>query len=245
MLRVCMGSVFLLGHLGLGDMLICNGMVRRAARGGRQVVVVCKARSCTAAKHMYRDLANVHLLPVEDDCCISPRFGGDGRVLQAMAQAGYEVVLLGLHRGHLAPGSGFADAFYDQVGIPRDVRYTEFHVDRPPSSAMLELPAAAGGAYVFVHDDADRGFIIQDDRLPKLPIVRPGKADGRPGSDNVFNYWRLMEGAHEYHGIDSVFSHMADLLDLLPGSRFLHCTAKNPADECERLFLRPGWQFVR
>jgi len=231
--------VVVLGHLGMGDMLVCCGLVRHLAAERKIVLVVCKAVSAPSVKFMYRDKANIAVLTVDKDSDISPRFGGSPNTLQHLQQSGYDLMLLGLHRGTLAPGSGFANTFYDQACIPRDVRYRGFHVNR---DVVGESGYATFSPYIFVHDDTERGFNIQVNT--DLSIIRPGKADHRQGSNNIFNFVGLMSGAQECHMFDSCYAHMADLMDICPGRRFLHCV-KNPLDKCEELFIRPGWQFVR
>ena len=233
-------SLLILSHMGLGDMLICNGMVRHLAASGRQVLVACKYATTTSIKFMYRDLPNVHLLPVSDDHIISPNFGGDGTILRALDGAGYDLMLLGLHRGHLLEGSGFADAFYNQALVPTACRYSHFHVERDRASEQRFMRA---GSYVFKHDDPGRGFVIN--LQSSLPIVEPGGADDREGSDNIFNFLGLMEHAAEIHTFDTSWAWLADLFDLCPGRRYLYANVKNPSDRCEDLFKRPGWHFVR
>lgn len=232
----------LLGHMGLGDQLACCGLVRTLATANKNVVVVCKLVSVPSLKFLYRNIPNVHLLPVQDDSAISPRFGADPDILQAFVRLGFRLIPLGLHRGPLAAGSGFVGAFYRQANVPSTHRYTHFRLDRDlrMEEAFQRRPT---GDYVFVHDDADRGFRIDLDT--RLPVVRPGKADERPHSDNVFAFITLMQGAVELHLFDSCFAHLADLLDILPGRRYLHANVKNPRDKVEDLFLRPGWTFLR
>lgn len=237
-----MAGILLLGHLGLGDQLACCGLVRTLAASHNHILLVCKRVSVRSLKFLYADLSNVHLLPVTDDSSISPRFGADPHILWAFERLGFSALLLGLHRGPLAPGSGFVQAFYRQANVPNEHRYTRFCVARDPGieRAFTTEPKSA---YVFVHDDADRGYRLHLDT--HLPIVRPGKADERPCSDNVFAFVGLMAGATEVHCMDSCYAHLADLLDILPGRRYLHANVKNPDDRVEELFLRPGWVFVR
>lgn len=234
-----MTELLILTHNGMGDQLICNGLVRHLASKHPGVAIVCKAASADSVSFMYRDRRDIRVLPVQDDCQISPTFGANPSILQGLQARGFKILLLGLHRGYLAPGSGFACMLYDQAQVPRSSRYFDFHVDRDPD---MERHFRAEGDYVFLHDDSERGFEIQYDN--HLKIVRPGKADHRPLSNNIFAFIGLMEGAAELHLIDSSFSHLADLVNILPGKRYLHCI-KNPSDRVEDLFLRPGWHFVR
>lgn len=231
----------LLGHMGLGDQLACCGLVRTLATSEKNVVVVCKLVSVSSLKFLYRNIPNVHLLPVSDDSSISPRFGADPDILRAFVRLGFRLVPLGLHRGPLAAGSGFVEAFYRQANVPSAHRYSHFQLDR--DLHMEETFTKPTSDYVFVHDDASRGFRIDVDT--RLPVVRPGTADERPHSDNVFAFIGLMQGAVELHLCDSSFAHLADLLDILPGRRYLHANVKNPKDRVEDLFLRPGWTFLR
>lgn len=233
--------LLVLGHLGLGDHLVCNGLVRRLAAARPLLLVACKRAAAASVGFMFRDAANVQLLVVEDDRDISPAFGADPAALNSFLRAGFEVLLLGLHRGPLPAGAGFADAFYDQAGVPRDARYTAFRADRDPG-LEARFAGGAAGSYVFVHDDRERGHRVTPD--PSLPALHPGKPDGRPASDNIFAFAGVMERAAGLDLMDSCFAHMADLLDLLPGRRRLHCGAKNPADRCQDLYRRPGWRFV-
>ena len=232
----------LLGHLGLGDQLACCGLVRTLAESEKNVLVVCKLVSVPSLKFLYRNIPNVHLLPVPDDSVISPRFGSDPNILCAFARLGYRLLLLGLHQGSLAAGSGFVDTFYRQANVATAHRYTHFQVERDlcMEQTFTRQPQSK---YLYVHDDASRGFCIDIDT--HLPIVRPGRADERLYSDNIFAFIGVMEGALELHLIDSVFAHLVDLLDILPGKRYLHANVKNSADRVEELFLRPGWIFLR
>lgn len=234
-----MDSLVVLTHNGMGDQLICNGLVRRLAAEHPNLSIVCKQENAESVLFMYRDQPNIRVVTIEDDNQISPAFGAHPSVLQTLRQSGHKLLLLGLHRGHVQPGSGFADVLYDQAGVSRQSRYLNFHVVR---DVTLETNFAVDGEYLFLHDDPCRGFNIS--LTTDMRIIRPGKADQRPGSHNIFSFVTLMQNASEIRCIDSAFAHLADLLDLCPGRRFLHCTAKNPADTPELLFRRPGWTFV-
>ena len=234
--------LLILSHLGLGDMLVCNGLVREFAATGRQVVVVCKSVSVPTVHYMYRDMSNVHLLPIADDSCISPAFGADPTCLHGISKLGYEILLLGLHAGPLVAGSGFADKFYEEAKVPRDARYSAFFVEKH-EQVERTFDTTDNEPYIFVHDDPDRGIVLDIDT--KFKLVHPGKADHRPGSANIFSFVGVMRGAAQLHLCDSVYAHLADHLDICPNRRYLHCYAKNPTDQCEKLFRRPGWRFIR
>ena len=123
-----------------------------------------------------------------------------------------------------------------------EVRYSKFHLPRD-ELAERRFDADGDKPYIFLHDDAERGYTIHLET--DLRVVHPGKADCRPFSENIFSFVGLMANAAEIHCFDSSFAHVADHLDLCPGRRYLYCCIKDASDRCEDLFLRPGWRFVR
>lgn len=116
-------------------------------------------------------------------------------------------------------GMYFDSAFYDQLGIPFDERWTGFNVPRDLNAEEKVFKAVAPkGRYVFVHDDASRGFSIDDARMPKDAIrVRPQLGL----TDVLFHYRKVIEGAAEVHCISSSF---AQYLECAPSGspQYLH-----------------------
>ena len=54
-------------HLGLGDHIICNGMVRHYKEIYGKVTVFCKPHNYENVKYMYRDDEDITVLPVGED----------------------------------------------------------------------------------------------------------------------------------------------------------------------------------
>lgn len=234
--------VLLLTHLGMGDMLVINGLVRHLCARRPSVSLVCKQAYARSVGFMLRDVSNLQLVPVESDADISPAFGAPPDRLHAWAAAGFELMLLGLHScsAHWAAGhANYADALYAQAGLPAYVRYTGFWVCRDPAREQelaASLAPAEDAPYLFVHEDPERGFLVHP---PASPLHR---VDAGRHSDNIFDYCSLIERAQQVHVFDSCFAHLVDLLALAQAP-LLHCYVKNPQDSLETLFARPGWQF--
>ena len=231
--------LLLLTHLGMGDMLACNGMVRQLCERSGELLLVCKERNRRSVAFMYRDLPNLKLLPVREDRDISPRFGSDGALLRRLEADGYTLMLLGMHSsGDWQQGCvSYVDALYAQAGVHPYTRYTHFKVLRD-RAAELKGP---DGDYVFMHDDADRGFQIFKQLPPATALVCPPPLSGAP-DDNIFDYCAAIERALAVHVIDSCFAHLVDLLCLNP-ERHLHAYGKNPDDRLDALFPS-GWRYV-
>ena len=96
---------------------------------------------------------------------------------------------------------------YRHFGIPYDHRWSAC----PVESACLkveQLPVP-DGEYIFVHDDQERGYSIDQKRLPDLPCYRPASML----SDTVLAFKDVIENALECHTIDSIFFHLVESLN--------------------------------
>ena len=54
-------------HLGLGDHIICNGLVRHIKKFEDVVYVFCKPHNTKNVEYMYRDNPNIKVLSVGED----------------------------------------------------------------------------------------------------------------------------------------------------------------------------------
>jgi hypothetical protein len=201
-------------HLGLGDNIICNGIVRTLYPSFKILVLPVKAENVVAVRWMFGDLPNIRILPVKEA-------DEPGLVADAFDRAGARSIRIGLFdpRWREEMLSYFDAAFYELAGIPFEARWAAFKVPRDVGAEERVFQAVApAGPYIFVHDDADRGFGIDEQRLPRnLARVRPR----RGLTDVLFHYRKVIEGAAEVHCISSSFAHF---LECAPSGRpqFLH-----------------------
>lgn len=187
-------------HLGLGDHIICNGLVRILAKD-QPIQLLCKKHNVPTAKFMFRDEPKIEVVPVADDVEAGTVFasaGGD------KLKIGHENLVQ-----FMSGGKQFDEAFYTQCGVDFRERWNSFRCDRDADREWKLYwrlwQEADLKDYVFVHDDASRGFVIGADLSGKT-VIRP-----RMGlTDNLFDYCRVMEEAEEIHCIDSSFRVMAD-----------------------------------
>lgn len=196
-------TIFIQGHLGSGDHLVCLPIYRHFSET-HNVIVPVKFHNLPSVQWMVRGL-NVALIGVEDDT-------GAHNLADATARRGARILRLGMF------SKGFdekrwSETMYEQAGIPFEKRWSDWKIDRD-LSREFEPPKEP---YIFVHDDERRGFKIDAKRLPngwiECPI--PGK------TENIFDYCRLIEEATEIHCIDSCFAILADSLTTLKAKRFV------------------------
>lgn len=183
-------------HLGMGDALLCNGLVRVLVERGHHLVLPCWEKNLTAVMAMFADLD-------DDQATISYR---------AVQYADYrtsedEEINLG-HYGRHFDEHRFDESFYLQAGVPFLEKWMEF-----------EVPFGFGhsNAAVFLHDDPKRLMNIYglDDADTYLP--EPSKP--------FWSHLPALMAAKEIHCINSCFAILADLIDA-PGKKFLHRYAR-------------------
>ncbi len=212
-------------HLGLGDHLVCNALVRHYAAGCRRVGLCCKPHNMASVAFMYRDLAQLELLPATDD-----------REAATVLAAVPESARLAIGFDKL-DSRDFVEAFYRQAGLARAVRYDGFHVERDPAREEACFRRLVGDRthYLFLHDDVSRGFEIDPRRIESpLPVVRPA------GADSIFDYAAIIERATEIHCIDSSFANLVESLPRLAAGRLvLHGYAKPTSTVA---FCRHRWE---
>lgn len=200
-----MKPLYLDWNLGLGDAIICNGLVRVLAQE-RPVIVPCYPHNFTSVAHMFSDLKNVEVRP-EGEHVARPK--------DAMA--------IGLRHPQWGSIEPFDKAFYAFAGVPHECRWSMFKIPRSG-----EEDKAVPHPYLVTHDDPSRGFRINTayflDALRRVgqavPIMpRPRLSD-----------WRfVLKHAEEIHCIDSSVLHLVEHIDTR-GKLFFHRYAR-PAGE--------------
>lgn len=206
-----MKPLVILGHLGLGDMLILNGLVRQLARSRADVRLPCKMDNLPSVCWLYGDLPQVHIVGVKDDTAAND-------LVFVWERDKFDVLRLGLHnkKEPLDPAR-WDEQMYEQAGVSFSERWDGFLA--PEVIQPVEPPDKP---FFFVHQDMKRGFCIDSQRLPAVPMPH-AEAHGRR---NIFAYRRLLEEAESIHCIDSCFAILADSIPTKDYRPTLHLYAR-------------------
>jgi hypothetical protein len=126
--------------------------------------------------------------------------------------------------------------FYEQIGVPIDKKWESF-----PWRYEGPGPKYDDKPYIFVHDDAARGYIMDLDRIGRNwtqdMMVCPDRDFLRP----ITAYADQLMGAHEIHCINSCFPWFCEFLPLpVNQRRFLHRYAR-PYRNCDIYDWRHHW----
>jgi hypothetical protein len=221
-----MKPLFLDWNLGLGDAIICNGLVRTLAApmvpyARREIVLPCWERNLPTVRHMFSDLPNVHVVTVEHDGqgVLEPGFGR-------------ELLSIGINYHGPINHDQWDKCFYDRAGVPFDAKWSKFFVPSNPQSLVPPVTP-----YALIHDDPERGFDIDFDRCGELPHYALGTSLCSP----LLTDWRdYIRNAAEIHCIDSSVMHLAELLPTT-GKLYYHkyARAKGNRQHTDAVFRKP------
>jgi len=204
-------------HLGLGDHIICNGLVRSLISKDLQYTMFVKPHNRPTIEFMYRDLDNLFFIE-GDDFFVNEFIKKNDVSSQNLIIAGFYSHPQAFH---------FDDSFYLQNNVPFEYRWEKFKVIRDENREMnlFKKFQVEEGNYIFIHDDSSRGFVIDDNVVinKDLPIIRPVVGL----TNNSFDYCYLMEKSYESHFIDSSLRLIFDSLCLRNTNIFYHLKMKN------------------
>jgi hypothetical protein len=220
-----MKPLFLDWNLGLGDAIICNGLVRHLAEAEvpyrvREIIVPCWEHNLPTVRHMFSDLSNVRVVVAE----------GDGPTISGA----YEVRSIGInYHGPIGADPNdrqWDEMFYRRAGAPFEAKWSKFSVPRSDSELYPEMVAD----YALCHDDSLRGFSMRKG-VTDLPVVRV-----EPRTSRLTDWGNYIHMAAEIHCIDSSFMHLAELMPTT-GKLFYHkyARAKGNPNHVDAVFRKP------
>lgn len=200
---------YIFHHLGLGDHIICNGMVRHYKEIYGNVKVFCKPHNFINVDHMYRDDKNIEVLSV----------GEDEHVNNFIRQNNIESDVIRIGFGELSSAmcNTFDEAFYKLANIPFDYRFSKFYFDRDleKENYVYNQLNPNNEEYIFTH-----GAINPDKIRKDLKII------SNPENFGVFDILKIIELATEVHLMESSIKCMVNSFIFQKPKFFYHQYAR-------------------
>jgi hypothetical protein len=197
-----MEPLYIYHHMGLGDHLINNALVRSLVQSAPvSGILFVKPEYLETVKFMYRDIPNL-------------KFGlGSDSHVERVLQDKQNVVKIGFSQMNTLSGP-FDERFYKLAGIPFSLRWDGFfyNPDTEREQNLFKQLNLEKGKYIFVHDDANRNLICNSmfflDKT--LPVIRPYASI----TNNIFDWLEVLRHAKEIHVMDSCFFHLVEIPNL-------------------------------
>jgi hypothetical protein len=230
------GKLQVYHHLGLGDHIICNGLVRRLCTSHDKVYCFVKRRYASSVSFMYRDEPKIQLIPVEADWEVPLRTNKRIRLIKI----GFEK----LDRA----SSNFDEDFYRQLGFDFSIRWNNFYIERDYEieCELFRKLNPSKKPYVFVHDDPSRGLVADLSLIRKdLKMIRASDYSGNNQFQKytLFHWILTLQKSEEIHCMDSSFKCLVESLSILEDKKlFFHRYIKGRHEICS---TRKRWTVVK
>ena len=254
-----MKGICILHHLGLGDQIMINGMVRHFAEKHSNVYIFVKNCHKDSVEFMYRDINNVKCIYVTDT---------HPSTIHSNVPTGCQVIPLATYGVNddvwkfftqTPQGNSFtnwAHGIYIQAGLNPKYMYSKFKVIRDPEreSDLYKIYNLENKGYIFKHDDPARERTITKVDT-NLHVFSP---DSKPVDvrqeffetkySNIFDYLKIIENAKEVHCMNSSYNWMIDLMNIGNNSKnFFHTYVAHPyytPRTVKTVFNDDVWTFV-
>jgi len=211
--------LYIYHHLGLGDHIICNGMVRHFCDIHDEIILFCHDHYKENIKYMYRDNPKIKIEPTTNEYMINLFLS---QTKQKYIKIGFEKL-----REYENSNLTFDQAFYDIAGLEFDIRFDKFFVqrDEKKESEAYEKNNPNDEKYIYVHDDPSRGFTIDSKKHRNdLKIIKNDK------NYNLFEMRKILESAEEIHTMQTGMLDLCNSIKLDKPSIFLHTYVRNYPD---------------
>jgi hypothetical protein len=185
-------------HLGLGDHIICNGLLRNIINQKHEYSLFVKPHNFESVKFMYRDLKNLHFILSDDKYCVEFLKDKIDKI----------IIGFGSH-----PGISWDEFFYFQHSIDFSERWNSFKIyrDNEREDYLYNKLNSKNEDFILIHaigsDGIDRiDYSVINNNFKRIYV--------KNYTNNIFDYLKLIEKAKEVHCIESSFHVLVDSMDL-------------------------------
>jgi len=212
-----MNELIIHTHIGLGDQILCNGLIRYLLEkdGYDSIDIFSKKNHFEMIKFMYRDDPRINVININSNDGGSVEYNFVANYRQKNKQKKF----LRVGHEHLPPDhvnktKNCWEYFYEQLNMPHKIKidYFKLKEDLHEENRVYNKLNPSNEEFIFVHDVSSVGKF-------SLNIESDLKMIKNDVSENVFHFTKILREAKEIHVIDSSFKCM---LDMIPTTGKLH-----------------------
>jgi hypothetical protein len=207
--------VLIESHFGLGDNLICLGLIRTLAENKPDVRyhLACLPQYFHSIAWMLQDSKNVFPTVVNS--------GREARQLANFLNASYKTI--GIHNVDIKQ---FDEFFYEEYGIPFEYRWSKAAVPPGPQSEVLYKQLNPKNEPFILTCQTESGNNTYPLKIENSSKIK--EIEVYPATHNIYDWSNLVESATEIHSIDTSFLHFVEnvLYEKSSGKLYYHPAKK-------------------
>jgi len=235
-------SLYIYHHLGLGDHILCNAIIRWYSEKYERIYLFVKPNNLKNVSYMYRDLSNVKFIPMDD---AQTRF-----FMSVNKNNKYLVVGITPEWFHNFDVKKiyetFDIGFYIAANVPFEEKWNKFYfqrdMDKEKDAYYNILGLKDDEEFLFVHDDPGNGRSFKTSYIPKgIKLIRPVEWK----QIGIFDFIYTIEKAKQVHVMNSSFMNLIDTMQLKGGELFLHEYARTDMGDNPNPKLKLNWTKIK
>jgi len=223
-------------HLGLGDHIVCNGLVNFLSENYK-IHLPVKKKYLQMIRHLYSNNNSVVLFEIEESLVKSYQDSEKEQVFKYSQNNNLSILKIGFEN----LSGEYNKSFYSQIGLDYEYSYDKFYVPSSPNKEnqlfehLLTKYKITDSSFSFIHNSSTKGtFKLKD--LPKKNTIYMKQKDDI--YNNIFLYKKVILEAKEIHCVNSSFSTLAERLPT-KGKLFFHDIIKR-----EPVYLSDKWEVI-
>ena len=232
-----MKNLYIHQHSRLGDMILCNGLIRILSKKNKnhQLNIFCRSKHVRLIEYMYRDNKKIKLIPLNENSKLKnekllmkyeAKFIENFIKKNNISKKNY--ISIGFNKykkiRDLNPDKKNpwpCDViFYKQFNIPFKKRFSDsfWFRDKVGEKKLYKKLIKKEEKFIFVHDDPKRNIYLKNSFFNKKikKIIRNNI------NENIFNYALLLERASEIHIMESSIRQIIEILPIKTKKLFLY-----------------------
>lgn len=225
-------KLFLLSHLGLGDMFTMNGAVRYLSLFYDEIIILSQAQHINTVSNIYKDDQRIKIVDIESEKFTDTNYQ---QIMKKYRDNGYE-----------CRGCGVYDGQTTYVDLQKCIFYIKFYID-------LGLDFKIFREYAYIYRDHEAESQLYSDTVKEAKYIFSHEKNNWPCIQSdltvykpqpeipLLHYCKIMENAAELHLIDSSFSCLAVKLNLKAKRKVIY--TKNYTAEYYSEYFK-DWEII-
>lgn len=220
-------------HLGLGDHIVCNGLLNHFSESFSTIYLPVKSRDLKNINYLYKDNDKIKVFKIEHETEVKD-------INNFAKKNNLNILKVGFKKRK----PPFNVSFYEQFNLPYNYSFNKFKISRDEEKEAslfehLKKIYKVKGPYQVVHNQSSYGTVdLQSNKnLPKIYIEKETDL-----YKNIFLYLKVIENAAEIHCLDSSFLHLVERVKT-NADLFFH-NIKKVGQKGAEVHLVKNWRIV-